>query len=190
MRRGDGKDRRVTRRVGQDAPAERRDERKRRDHTAGQPDVSGSIAIRGELERERHGRHVGGGAGDTDTHKHQVHLWNGRAGKRENIPDQQRQRPRYQDRLVSQVVGEIYKDKGFDKGNPTMLQSIKIWLDGAISAGVFRPMDTQVAAVISYGTVTTALEQCFNVENGANQQLYIDMLVDLLEHWFLRPEFL
>lgn len=92
--------------------------------------------------------------------------------------------------LPPQVVGEIYKDKGFDKGNPTMLQSIKIWLDGAISAGVFRPMDTQVAAVISYGTVTTALEQCFNVENGANQQLYIDMLVDLLEHWFLRPEFL
>ncbi len=92
--------------------------------------------------------------------------------------------------LPPQVVGEIYKGKSFDKSSPIMAQGIKIWLDEAISAGVFRPTDTEAAAVLAYGVVASALEQCFNVENGARQQLYIDMLVDLFERWLLRPEYL
>lgn len=89
--------------------------------------------------------------------------------------------------LPPQVVGEIYMSKS---SSPTMLQGIEAWLSTAIQDGVFKPMDTKAAAVLSYGLVTSAMEQCFNVEGGTNQQLYIDMLVDLVERWLLRPEYL
>lgn len=92
--------------------------------------------------------------------------------------------------LPPQVVGENQINKSFDKSAPTMVQGIKNWLDEAVKEGVFRPINTQVAAVISYGMVSAALEQSFNVENGANQQAYIDTLVDILSRWILSPEYL
>jgi AcrR family transcriptional regulator len=89
--------------------------------------------------------------------------------------------------LPPQVVGQIHMSKST---SPTMLEGIESWLSTAIQDGVFRPMDTKAAAVLSYGLVTSAMEQCFNVEGRVNQQVYIEMLVDLIERWLLRPEYL
>ena len=94
--------------------------------------------------------------------------------------------------LPPQVMGEIYHSQHQDHTGPIMEQAIKNWLDEAIADGVFRPMNTEAAAVISYSMVSGALEQCFQVENGNSQEqeLYINMLVDALERWVLRSEFL
>lgn len=92
--------------------------------------------------------------------------------------------------LPPQVMGEIYHSKHLDHKGPIMEQAIKNWLDEAIKDGVFRPVDTKAAAVISYSMVSGALEQCFQVENGNNQELYINILVEAFERWMLHPEFL
>lgn len=93
--------------------------------------------------------------------------------------------------LPPQVVGEIHKGGAFIKqSSPAMLQAIQAWFEQAIHDGVFRPMDTGTGAALSYGLVTTALDYCYNVEGGDTKQQYIDTLVDMVQRWVLRPEYL
>lgn len=92
--------------------------------------------------------------------------------------------------LPPQVVGELNKTKHIIKNSPAMIGGIERWLKQAIADGVFRPVDPHAAAVISFGMVSAALEQCINQDEGLNQDLYIDMLVDNMQRWILRPEYL
>jgi TetR/AcrR family fatty acid metabolism transcriptional regulator len=92
--------------------------------------------------------------------------------------------------LPPQVVGEMHEAKRVLKNPSVMMQGIEAWVKQGIAEGAFRPVDPYVAAVIGYGMVNACLEQCFNIDNGNNQQLYIDMLVDSISHWLFMPEFL
>jgi AcrR family transcriptional regulator len=92
--------------------------------------------------------------------------------------------------LPPQVMGEIHENYQILKGSPAMIGGIERWVAQAIADGVFRPLDPHAAAVISYGMVSAALEQCYSMEGGANRELYIDMLVDNMQRWILRPEYL
>jgi TetR/AcrR family transcriptional regulator, fatty acid metabolism regulator protein len=88
--------------------------------------------------------------------------------------------------LQAQHVGEWHTQ---DSG--PIVQGIQAFLDDAVAAGAFRPnIDTKVAAITSFGMVESALEQCFLVEGGKDQERYIRALADALEHWFVRPELL
>ncbi len=73
-----------------------------------------------------------------------------------------------------------------DHGRPIQA-ALASYFDEAVAAGAFRPVDTTAAAVIAYGMVHSALEQCFEVEDGQDQRRYIDALVDALEMWLRRP---
>lgn len=92
--------------------------------------------------------------------------------------------------LPPQILGELHEAKHIHKSSPSMISGIETWVKQAIADSVFRPVDPHVAAVLSFGMVNSAMEQCFITEGGANRQLYIDMLVDNLSRWVLRPEFL
>lgn len=90
--------------------------------------------------------------------------------------------------MQPQMMGQEDFDKGYEGG--LMHQAIKAFFDEAVTAGVFRPVDTKAAAILSYGMVHSALHQCFDLEGGKSQQLYIDAVVDALGRWLLQPEIL
>ena len=75
------------------------------------------------------------------------------------------------------------------KGNMAQL-AVQAFFEEAVAVGAFRPIDARAAAIVAYGMVEQALEQCFDVEGGQDQQRYIDILVDAFEHWLVRPELL
>lgn len=90
--------------------------------------------------------------------------------------------------LPPQVIGEIHEANGILKTSPTLIKTIEALIRQAIADGVFRPVDPYIAAVISYGMVSTCLEECFGANGGANQDLYIDMLMDNFSRWIFQPE--
>jgi AcrR family transcriptional regulator len=84
-----------------------------------------------------------------------------------------------------QIVGELYHKE------PGLIESaLQGMFDEAVAAGSFRPVDTHAAAAIAYGMVHRALDQCFCVEEGKDQERYIATLVDVLERWLVKPELL
>ncbi len=86
--------------------------------------------------------------------------------------------------LQPQAIGTM----GTNSTGGMIQQGIKLFAEQGIAEGVYRNIDPAVMAVISYGMVSHALEQCFQVENGQNQQLYVNTLVDALERWTLTDE--
>lgn len=67
-------------------------------------------------------------------------------------------------------------------------EALVIFLSDGIAAGSFREMDIEAAATIAFGMVESTLHQCFYVEDGTNQQRYIETLVDAMQRWIGRPE--
>ena len=61
--------------------------------------------------------------------------------------------------------------------------AIKSFLDDAVEAGIFREIDTETAAVISYGMVEAALTHCLEADGWTSKERYVEALVDALEHW-------
>ena len=92
--------------------------------------------------------------------------------------------------LPPQAIGEIFEAKRTIKNSSEMIQGVETWIKQGIAEGGFRPVDPYIAAVIGHGMVNASLEQCFNVDNGKNQQLYIDSLVDSISRWLFEPEYL
>jgi len=86
--------------------------------------------------------------------------------------------------LQPQNIGEMYHDK------PLIRQVIKTFLDEGIALGMFRPIDTGIAAGIAFGMVHTALDECYGMRGGEEKERYIATLVDLFGHWLLTPEYL
>lgn len=85
-----------------------------------------------------------------------------------------------------QLMGMPHHLVGREQEGVTMLpmqRKIKEFLDEAIDVGAFRPIDTEAAAVISYGMVESALRRCFEVDGGKSRERYVDTLVDALERW-------
>ncbi|HUP26975.1 MAG TPA: TetR family transcriptional regulator [Chloroflexia bacterium] len=68
--------------------------------------------------------------------------------------------------------------------------AIEAMFNEAQSAGAFREVDSRAASVIAYGMVNQALIQCFIIEDGQDQPLYIDAVVDAMEQWLVKPELL
>jgi AcrR family transcriptional regulator len=69
--------------------------------------------------------------------------------------------------------------------------SIEGILRDGIETGVFRPeVDPSTGAIVAFGMVNAALHHCFDLEDGKNQERYIDTLVDILECWLIKPELL
>jgi len=87
--------------------------------------------------------------------------------------------------LQPEMVGNWH-----DKGTGKVAQVITAFFDEAVANGSFRPIDTQAAAVIAYGMVENALQQCYMVEQGSHRERYIDVLVDALENWLVNPKYL
>lgn len=90
--------------------------------------------------------------------------------------------------MQPQLMGHNDYDKGREDG--LVHQTIKAFFDEAVAAEAFRPMDTKAAAVIAFGMVHSALHQCFDIDGGKSRELYIDILVDALGRWLVRPELL
>lgn len=88
--------------------------------------------------------------------------------------------------LQPQMIGEGDKEKY----TAPVLEALVPFFEDGIAAGTIRPVDPHIAAVVAFGMVNSALHQCFDFEGGKNQQLYIDTLVDALEHWLTPPELL
>ncbi|MEO5953692.1 MAG: TetR/AcrR family transcriptional regulator [Chloroflexia bacterium] len=74
--------------------------------------------------------------------------------------------------------------------SPTIYEVLKAFLAEGIAVGALREVDTSAAAVIVYGMVNGALLQCFVVEDGQNQQQYIDGVVDAIIHYLVSPALL
>lgn len=81
--------------------------------------------------------------------------------------------------LPHQLVG----DAGKQGGDKSIQSVIKAFLDDAVAAGAFRPINTEAAAVMSYGMVQSALRHCFETDGGTTQQLYVMALSDALWRW-------
>lgn len=88
--------------------------------------------------------------------------------------------------LSPQVIGEGKWSLG--ESSPAMVHLIKNWLDQAIAEGAFRCVDTEKTALLSYSMVSTALEQCYGLNNGQDKEAYIDTLVDAFTRWIVKPE--
>jgi len=86
--------------------------------------------------------------------------------------------------------GAFAQDKDFLKGHEGSLlhQAIKDFFDEGVGVGAFRLIDTKAAAIVAFGMVHSSLHQCFDFEGGQSQERYISILVDVLEHWLIRPE--
>ena len=81
--------------------------------------------------------------------------------------------------LPDQLVGDPGK-RGSDEST---LAAIRAFLDDAVVAGAFRPIDTEVTAVMSYGMVQSALRHCFETDGGTTQERYVAALSDALWRW-------
>lgn len=86
--------------------------------------------------------------------------------------------------LHPQNIGEMKHDK------PLIHQAVRDFIEEGIALGAFRQVDTEIAAAIAFGMVHTALQECFEMKGGAEQERYISTLVDVLEHWLANPEYL
>jgi AcrR family transcriptional regulator len=86
--------------------------------------------------------------------------------------------------MQAQMIGEHASP------TPPIYAVMKAFLDELREAGAIRDMDTQAAAVLAYGMVNGALQQCFMVEGGKNRSAYVDALADAFEHWLVKPELL
>jgi AcrR family transcriptional regulator len=87
--------------------------------------------------------------------------------------------------VPAQIVGELY-----NKETGQIEAAVQRMFDEGVATGSFRPIDTHAAAAIAYGMVHRAVEQCFSVEDGKDQERYIAALVDVLERWLVKPELL
>jgi len=82
--------------------------------------------------------------------------------------------------VPAQIVGDLYHKE------PGLIESaLEAMFDEAVAAGAFRPVDTHAAAAIAYGMVHRALDQCFCMEGGQDQERYIATLVEVLERWLV-----
>lgn len=81
--------------------------------------------------------------------------------------------------LPNQLVGDASKQRS----DEPIQSAIKGFLDEAVAAGAFRPIDTEAAAVMSYGMVQSALRRCFETDGGTTQQRYVAALADALWRW-------
>ena len=87
--------------------------------------------------------------------------------------------------MQPEMVGEWHTHDG-----GTVQAALQVMFDEAQAAGAFRAVDSKAAAVIAYGMVNQALIQCFVIEDGKDEVLFIDTVVDALEQWLVRPELL
>lgn len=86
--------------------------------------------------------------------------------------------------LLPQNIGDMEHNK------PRVYLAVKAFYDEGIALGVFRPVDTEIAAKVTLGMVNSTLNTCFSQDGGQHQERYINTLADLLEHWLLTPEYL
>ena len=86
--------------------------------------------------------------------------------------------------LQPEMIGEWH---GKVEGKVT--QAVEAFFEEAVAVGAFRPVDTHAAAVIAFGMVEYALQQCFMIEGGKDQERYINVLVDAFEHWLVNPKY-
>jgi hypothetical protein len=87
--------------------------------------------------------------------------------------------------MQAEMIGEHRPEP-----NPPIYAAMKAFLDECRAAGAVRDVDTQAAAVLAYGMVNGALQQCFMIEGGKNRSVYVDALTDAIEHWLVKPELL
>ena len=87
--------------------------------------------------------------------------------------------------IPPELIGEMYHKEG-----NRIREALKLFLDEGVQLGVFRPVDTSKAALITFGMVDSTLEQCFYVDGGRNEQAYMDALVDALEHYLATDQVL
>jgi len=87
--------------------------------------------------------------------------------------------------MQPEMVGEWHTHDG-----GTVQAALQVMFDEAQAAGAFREVDSKAAAVIAYGMVNQALIQCFVIEEGKDEALYIETVIDALEQWLVRPELL
>jgi AcrR family transcriptional regulator len=73
---------------------------------------------------------------------------------------------------------------------PPLSAALKSFMDEALAAGVIRPVDPESAAVLLYSMVNGTLLQCFVVEGGRRQDVYLEALVDAIEHYLIKSEYL
>lgn len=74
------------------------------------------------------------------------------------------------------------------RGSGLIHQELEHFFGEGIAAGSFRPIDAAVVGSVAFGMVYSAIERCFDVEGGANQELYINTIVDAFERWLVEPE--
>ena len=87
--------------------------------------------------------------------------------------------------MQAEMIGEQAS-----RPTPPISEVMRAFLDEGRAAGALRDVDPRAAAVLAYGMFNEALQQCFMVEGGQNQSVYVDALVDAIEHWLVRPELL
>lgn len=87
--------------------------------------------------------------------------------------------------IPPELIGEMYHKEG-----GKIREALKLFLDEGVELGVFRPVDTERAAVIAFGMVDSTLEHCFYVDGGRHEQAYMDALIDALEHYLATDEVL
>lgn len=87
--------------------------------------------------------------------------------------------------MQPEMVGEWHTHDG-----GTVQAALQVMFDEAQAAGAFREVDSKAAAVIAYGMVNQALIQCFVIDEGKDETLYIETVVDALEQWLVKPELL
>jgi len=81
--------------------------------------------------------------------------------------------------MPGQLVGERHKRVT----EQPIQRAIKSFLDAAVAAGEFRPLDSETAAVIAYGMVQSALRQCFESDEEITTERYVDSLVEAFWRW-------
>jgi AcrR family transcriptional regulator len=86
--------------------------------------------------------------------------------------------------IAPQAIGDMHHFGGGSR----IRAAIKLFFDEGVARGVFRDVDTERAAVLVYGMVNSALEDCFYVHGGQHPERYIEALVDALEHYLGTPE--
>ena len=65
--------------------------------------------------------------------------------------------------------------------------AIAEFLRQSITRGDFQPFDIEMYAKILFGLVHSVLYDCFCIEGGANQELYCERTIEIIERIFFGP---
>lgn len=97
---------------------------------------------------------------------------------------------RKNNRLMSLIQIDIQTPEELDvkrRGKQLITQAVNAFFLQCVARGDYPPFDTEMYAKIIYGLVDSVLYDCFCLNAGANEEVYRERTIEIIERIFFRP---